>query len=152
VLKQERRQARGRGSGAGRAKLEQAAVFHGHLGPWLALGLRAGTHARRTFKVSPFELTAKVHCPERPPYSCFIDGVQFGSGCTMGKGNICHIVAPGCRVEFRAPARARARLVLELLPAVWDELHAQPKPSWQNGAALGRVLYRRPLARLFRVR
>jgi formylmethanofuran dehydrogenase subunit E len=33
-------------------------------------------------------LRAIVETGTRPPRSCFIDGVQFASGCTFGKGNI----------------------------------------------------------------
>jgi hypothetical protein len=35
-----------------------------------------------------FDLAAHVHSPLEPPPSCLIDGVQLGSGCTLGKGNI----------------------------------------------------------------
>jgi formylmethanofuran dehydrogenase subunit E len=35
-----------------------------------------------------FGISAEVHSPLKPPASCFIDGVQLGSGCTLGKRNI----------------------------------------------------------------
>ncbi|NPV14986.1 hypothetical protein HPY86_08680 [candidate division WOR-3 bacterium] len=82
-------------------ELKRAERFHGHLGPWLVLGLRAGRCARKMLNGSPFDLRAVVECPAKPPVSCFIDGVQLGSGCTMGKSNIQHRVRPGgCRVVF----------------------------------------------------
>jgi hypothetical protein len=139
--------------------LAAAARFHGHLGPWLALGLKAGLQARRELGVSPFELTARVYCPSRPPHSCFVDGVQVGSGCTLGKGNINHLPARGCRVEFRSssgrssPAGARritpARLIFRLRPELWDELHRNAADGWEVTARLGRVLYRRRFDALF---
>jgi formylmethanofuran dehydrogenase subunit E len=139
--------------------LEQAAQFHGHLGPWLALGLKAGLHARRALGATPFELTARVHCPARPPYSCFVDGVQVGSGCTLGKGNVCHVPGPGCRVEFTchagrsAPGKLRkvkpARLVVELRPEAWAELHSDRARGWAAAERLARLLYRRRFAELF---
>ena len=63
--------------------------FHGHLGPYVVLGYRAGLLGRERLK-SPgyFELRARVESPLKPPASCFIDGVQLGSGCTLGKRNI----------------------------------------------------------------
>jgi len=33
-------------------------------------------------------LTAEVACLPKPPMLCVVDGVQFSSQCTMGKGNI----------------------------------------------------------------
>ena len=63
--------------------------FHGHLGPYVVLGFRASKLAREKLQ-SPgyFDLAAQVICPTSPPPSCFIDGVQVGSGCTLGKGNL----------------------------------------------------------------
>lgn len=141
------------------SSLADAARFHGHLGPWLALGLKAGLRARRLLGATPFELTARVRCPTRPPYSCFVDGVQVGSGCTLGKGNICHLPADGCRVEFvrhggrSAPGRlrtvTRARLVFKLRPAVWAELHSDRARGWAAADRLARRLYRRRFDALF---
>jgi formylmethanofuran dehydrogenase subunit E len=63
--------------------------FHGHFGPYVVLGYRAGLLARRELK-SPgyFDLKVQVESPLAPPPSCFIDGVQLGSGATLGKRNI----------------------------------------------------------------
>ena len=62
--------------------------FHGHLGPYVVLGYRTGRLARERLGVTAFNLEAEVFTEPRPPMSCFLDGVQLGSGCTMGKGNI----------------------------------------------------------------
>jgi formylmethanofuran dehydrogenase subunit E len=130
--------------------LDQAAAFHGHLGPWLALGLRAGLRARRVVSPDPFCLTAFVRCPGRTPYTCFLDGIQFGSGCTLGKGNIHHIrAAHSIRADFQCPERAGAGLRLELRPEVWTELHLTPARTEAAVTRLGRRLYRRPFVRLF---
>jgi formylmethanofuran dehydrogenase subunit E len=65
--------------------LERLKHFHGHLGPWAVVGYRMGQIARRKF---PEKLWAVVHTGSKPPMSCLIDGVQFTSCCTLGKGNI----------------------------------------------------------------
>ena len=128
--------------------LRQAARFHGHLGPWLVLGLQAGAYARRKLAVSPFELNARVFCPAGTPYTCFVDGIQFSSGCTMGKGNISHHRTTGCRVEFtRKGSRSRVRLAVR--PEVWEELHSRPGKGMAGAARLGREFARRRLAKLF---
>ena len=68
--------------------LKSAVEFHGHLGPFLVLGLKAGLLANSLLGKDCFETTAVVATDPNPPHSCFIDGVQFVTGCTMGKGNI----------------------------------------------------------------
>ncbi len=65
--------------------LERLKKFHGHLGPWVVVGYKMGLIARERF---PRKLWAIVHTGSKPPISCLIDGVQFTSCCTMGKGNI----------------------------------------------------------------
>jgi formylmethanofuran dehydrogenase subunit E len=62
--------------------------FHGHLGPFLILGLKAGLLANSLLVKDYFKTTAIVMTEPSPPSSCFVDGVQFVTGCTMGKGNI----------------------------------------------------------------
>jgi formylmethanofuran dehydrogenase subunit E len=145
--------------------LTAAARFHGHLGPWLVLGLKAGEYARKELAASPFELKARVFCPLRTPYTCFVDGVQFSSGCTMGKGNISHHRADGCRVEFtrtgdgnevrhkdtKSRSGPGTSLRLAVRPEVWDELHAGPDKGMAGAARLGREFARRPLEELFTI-
>jgi hypothetical protein len=64
-------------------------AFHGHLGPYLVLGYRMGRLALSELD-SPghFGLSVTVHSALEPPRSCLIDGIQLGSGCTLGKRNI----------------------------------------------------------------
>jgi formylmethanofuran dehydrogenase subunit E len=128
--------------------LRQATRFHGHLGPWLVLGLQAGAYARRKLGASPFELKARVFCPAGTPYTCFVDGVQFSSGCTMGKGNISHVRSARCRVEFACKGNPR-RLRLALRPEVWKELHSLRCKGMAGVARLGREFARRQARNLF---
>lgn len=68
-------------------ELEALRRFHGHLGVYVTLGLRMGAIGKRTFGHYK-GLTAVVRTVPEPPMRCVVDGVQFSSGCTMGKGNI----------------------------------------------------------------
>ena len=64
-------------------------TFHGHLGPYLVLGYRMGLIALRELdSQGHFGLSAVVYSKLEPPASCLIDGIQLGSGCTLGKRNI----------------------------------------------------------------
>ncbi|MFA5557987.1 MAG: formylmethanofuran dehydrogenase subunit E family protein [Methanofastidiosum sp.] len=62
--------------------------FHGHLGPYLVLGAKIGIYAKKTLSSSPFEISAEITMPLKPPLSCTIDGIQFTSGATTGKANL----------------------------------------------------------------
>jgi len=62
--------------------------FHGHLGPFLVLGMKAGLLANSLLGKDCFKTKAVVSTDPYPPNSCFVDGVQFVTGCTMGKRNI----------------------------------------------------------------
>lgn len=48
-----------------------------------------GILAKTLLDGTPFTMKAEVHTRKKPPHSCIVDGIQFTSGCTLGKGNIC---------------------------------------------------------------
>lgn len=68
--------------------LNEAIKFHGHLGPFLVLGLKAGLYANGVLGKDCFRTRVFVETKLSPPYSCLIDGIQVATGCTMGKRNI----------------------------------------------------------------
>jgi formylmethanofuran dehydrogenase subunit E len=88
--------------------IEDLAAFHGHLGPYIVLGYRIGRYAREYFCNDAFEMSAVVHCSGTPPQSCIVDGVQIGSGCTMGKRNIDLKVSDSILCEFTSGGRKMA--------------------------------------------
>ena len=67
--------------------VEFARKLHGHVGPFLVIGLKMGFAAKRALKVSDDELTllaANVRVPLHPPFSCLLDGIQVATTCTVG--------------------------------------------------------------------
>ncbi|MEM0203939.1 MAG: formylmethanofuran dehydrogenase subunit E family protein [Archaeoglobaceae archaeon] len=69
--------------------LDDAVRMHGHKGPWLVLGYRAGLRALEVLKPEDeHDLVCTVKCPLRTPYTCSIDGIQASTGCTLGKMSI----------------------------------------------------------------
>ena len=69
--------------------LKEAIKFHGHLGPYLILGLLAGSLGlKKTGAKKYFGLEVKVYGANKKPKSCLIDGLQLSTGATYGKGNI----------------------------------------------------------------
>ena len=70
-------------------RLKSAIKFHGHLGPWLVMGLILGEFGLKKIKAEKyFGLKIDAKLPFRKPVSCFVDGLQLSSGCTLGKRNI----------------------------------------------------------------
>ena len=69
--------------------LDQAKEFHGHLGPFAILGRMMGDRAVQLLGGKRhFGIRTVVRCPDAPPPSCIVDGLQVSTGCTMGKRNI----------------------------------------------------------------
>lgn len=65
--------------------IEKAADFHGHIGPFLVVGVRMGNLATKTLCTSEdsiSEVTAKT--PLVTPFSCVLDGIQATTSCTIG--------------------------------------------------------------------
>jgi len=85
--------------------IEDLAAFHGHLGPYIVLGYRIGRYARQNFCRDPFQMKAAVFCQGVPPQSCLADGVQIGSGCTLGKRSIDIVVSDEIWCEFSSGGR-----------------------------------------------
>ena len=86
-----------------------AVKFHGHLGPFLVLGVKAGLLANSVLGKDCFKTEAVVTTYPHPPNSCFVDGIQFVTGCTMGKLNIKLRRGKGTSVLFTKEGR-RLRL------------------------------------------
>jgi len=97
-------------------ELEALQRFHGHLGVYVTIGLRMGAIGKRQFGHHK-GLRAIVGSASQPPMLCVVDGVQFSSGCTLGKGNIVVEPAQEPQVTFEKEGR---RLRIGLKPG-WRE-------------------------------
>ena len=70
-----------------KAEIRDAAKLHGHLGPFLVIGVRIGIAARKSLKLENHEngkAWALVEVPLRTPFSCTLDGIQATTHCTIG--------------------------------------------------------------------
>jgi hypothetical protein len=81
--------------------LVRAGQFHGHLGPWLVLGVMVGQDALQQLETDGYwDIEIVVWLPperQQQPWSCILDGLQVTSGATLGKQNI--------RMDWPAEAR-----------------------------------------------
>ncbi len=103
---------------------EQLRSFHGHLGPYVVLGYRMGRAGLDALgSDGHFGVSAHVHSPLSPPPSCLIDGVQLGSGCTLGKRNI-EVSEAEAPAWVELTTTGGASVVVRLLPDVPGRVEA----------------------------
>jgi len=112
-------------------------AFHGHLGPYVVCGMRMGRYAVAKLGANPhFGIEADVYCPDHTPVSCALDGIQFSTGCTLGKMNIRHHTAEGVTARFRNRDTGEV-LRLRLRPeAVARGVEEMNRHDHEAGAAL----------------
>ncbi|MFA4045041.1 MAG: hypothetical protein HZRFUVUK_001850 [Candidatus Fervidibacterota bacterium] len=119
--------------------IEFARAFHGHLGPFLALGMLIGAHAMKLLNARKyFGVKVIVHCPPKPPASCMLDGIQLSTGATYGKRNIELIPSDEIKVEVSNTDTGQCVHVLVRSQAV-ERMLSWLKELGEEGAAM-RVL------------
>jgi formylmethanofuran dehydrogenase subunit E len=68
-------------------EIKNAENLHGHLGPFLVLGVKMARLAKKTLNVDKNKLWNMQVIAELPlitPFSCVIDGIQATTQCTVG--------------------------------------------------------------------
>jgi len=99
--------------------IDRGIHLHGHRGPFLIAGIRMGLLALKLLESSGyFGLEAESETGTVTPLSCLTDGVQIGSGCTLGKGNIRVTDARRARVHFLD--KSARRVTIELRPKIYE--------------------------------
>ena len=70
--------------------MEKAVDFHGHLGPFLVVGVRMGIIGLKQLEARQGDtaLRATVSLKRSVPFSCVIDGIQVTTRCTIGNGRL----------------------------------------------------------------
>jgi len=85
--------------------IEKAADFHGHLGPFLVMGVRIGLIGLRELELKQgakrLQVTASLKYSV--PFSCVLDGIQVATGCTFGNKKLTLIDSHGIAAKFRLP-------------------------------------------------
>ena len=130
-------------------RLSEGVRFHGHLGPYLVLGILAGELAARKLRFKRyFGLQVRVWGVMEKPKSCLIDGLQLSTGATYGKGNIKKFNSPQIKIEFKnllnnknICLRLNQRLMIRLKQA----------KTHRESEALARRLYKTDCSELFKL-
>lgn len=116
--------------------LEETARLHGHKGPWLVIGYRAGTRAREVLKPkTEHDLRCIARLPKKIPYTCSLDGIQASTSCTLGKLSI-EVEDTDGVIEFEFINRSTGRrLKLRLKSEIVDIVEEIYRREGLSGAA-----------------
>ena len=127
--------------------LERAIDFHGHLGPYLVLGILAGEFALKKLKCKKyFGFRGKVFGADKKPKSCLIDGLQLSTGATFGKGNIEKAAGKTIKIVFQNRTN-NEKIVLKLKDGLKQILEVTKDKK--DSELLAIALYKTNYFRLF---
>lgn len=127
--------------------LKEAEKFHGHLGPYLVLGILAGETALKKLRCKKyFGLEVKVWGANKKPKSCLIDGLQLSTGATYGKGNIRKLNSPKIRIEFYNRLKHK-KVTLKFKDGLIQRL--DEVKTHRDAQFLARQLYKTDYSKLF---
>ena len=110
-----------------------AVAFHGHLGPFLVVGVRMGLIGLRELKTSgsDFHLQSIAILQPTPPFSCVIDGIQVTTHCTVGNGKLKLQDKPGI-ISAVFKAKNEKQITVTLKPTKYEELKKGLPPDRQS--------------------
>ena len=130
-----------------RISLKEAVNFHGHLGPYLVVGLLAGEAVLKILACRKyFGLKVLVYGATEKPKSCFIDGLQLSTGATYGKGNIKKLKAGELSVKF-VNLENKRNITLKLKDDLINKLESTP--THKECERLAGKLYKTHYSKLF---
>jgi len=132
-----------------RIRLQEAVRFHGHLGPYLVLGILAGDLLLKKIKCDKyFGLDIKVYGASLKPKSCLIDGLQLSTGATYGKGNITKFDGKQIKIEC-CKQNCRGKAILRFSKYLLKEL--ENVMTHRDAEALARKLYDSDISKLLNI-
>ena len=99
--------------------------IHGHTGIYSIIGAKMGMRAMEYFNVGVNNLVIRSFAGNKPPLSCFNDGIQISTGATIGQGlitvsdtvlNVPTITATfnGCRIKISLKPEIAAQMQKEI--------------------------------------
>lgn len=105
--------------------LKKAEEFHGHLGPFLVIGIKMGLVGLGQVgatKGSSLAVTASL--PLRVPFSCIIDGLQITTKCTIGNQKLTLRESEKIQAEFKRKDNGQ-KTVVALNQSTFEKLKSQ---------------------------
>jgi len=111
--------------------VREAVDFHGHLGPFLVIGVRMGLIGLRELETTRGDpkLQATTILKHAVPFSCTIDGIQETTQCTVGNGKL-KLKNAQETISARFQLNHKRRVIVSLKPTRFEELKKKlPKSS-----------------------
>ena len=131
--------------------LKKAEDMHGHLGPFLALGVRMSLVGIRNLEIKEGNprLYAVAELEYKVPFSCMLDGIQTVTKCTVGNKRLIWKESKKFRATFSL--RDNGRVMVSVRPDLIAELRRrlEKKPSDAIVRQLAFDIATRPENRLF---
>ncbi|UCG29160.1 MAG: formylmethanofuran dehydrogenase subunit E family protein [candidate division WOR-3 bacterium] len=94
--------------------------FHGHDGPFLALGYILGRHVVKIMKPRGImDLRITVQAKAEKPFTCMLDGLQCSTFATLGKGNLLHQTGVGDNIVVKVE-KGRMIRYFRMTTQAWD--------------------------------
>jgi len=134
--------------------VREAVEFHGHLGPFLVIGIRMGLIGLRELKTkrgNP-KLQATTILKQVVPFSCAIDGIQVTTQCTVGNGKL-KLKSASETMSAKFQLNRERQVTVTLNPTKFEELkRSMPKSarSYKN-IQLAREVASSPEEELFKI-
>ena len=102
--------------------LRKAEEFHGHLGPFLVLGVRMGLVGVRELgaKENAEKLRVTVMSKHSVPFSCVMDGIQVATKCTIGNKKLRVKNSSGIAAKFEL--QNGEHVIVTVNPAIFNKL------------------------------
>ncbi len=109
--------------------------LHGHLGIYAIIGVKMGIRVRQYFNIGVDEIHITSFAGSNPPVSCMNDGLQVGTGATVGHGliNISDetVKRPEAIFEFK-----NKKVRLRLKDEYWDLIKADVQKTIKDNGNL----------------
>jgi len=102
--------------------VKKATDLHGHLGPFLVIGVRLGLIGIRELGLKKNEEKLHVTAMLRNsvPFSCVLDGIQVTTKCTIGNKKIRLKSSVGIAAKFELPTGRQ--VTIEVNPTAFERL------------------------------
>ncbi len=115
-------------------KIRDAENLHGHLGPFLVIGVRIGILVKgisnaNTWKSNKLRVTARL--PLLTPFSCILDGIQATTQCTVGNQRLTIENSQSQITVYLKQQNSNNALSVHVNPEILDEI----KSGYSEGAS-----------------
>ena len=115
-------------------EIRNAENLHGHLGPFLVIGVRIGMLAKgisnaNTWESNKLRVTARL--PLLTPFSCILDGIQATTQCTVGNQRLTIENSQAQIIVYFKQQNSNNALSVHVNPKILDEI----KNRYSKGAS-----------------